>query len=247
VLKEGILMTGIGLLFYAIFNITTNYKKPKYWLLLILGLLVLMIMKIYVLICITPALLYFISSKWVLKERPFIYFLLFNILVFVGLYLLSVISPDKDIFYMLFKKKDDFTNVAMQYESGSFIHTPDLTPHPISFLLYIPFAVYTVLLRPYLWEPGSGLVKMAAIENIFLLICMFLPLFVWKRRTTDEKKIIYFLVSFIFYLYILIGFTTPVLGAISRYKIPALPFVLIVCLFYINSNKLKKYIPFKQL
>ncbi len=247
VLKEGILLAGIGFFFYSIFKIPKEYKKPKYWLLLLIGILILLIMKIYVFICLAPALAYYMLSHRVLKEKPFLVFVGFNILAFAGLYLLSIVAPDKDIFYMLYKKKDDFMNVAMQYEAGSFISTPELRPKPLSFLLYIPFAIYTVLMRPYIWEPGSALVRFAAIENILLLFCMIIPFFVWRKRSLEEKRVIYFLTTFIFYLYILIGFTTPVLGALSRYKVPALPFILIISLFFIDSLKLKKIISFKKL
>lgn len=247
VLKEGILMAGIGFFLYSIFNLKTGYKKPKYWFLLLVGTLILLIMKIYVFICLAPAIMYLGISGTVLKNRPFTLFVAFNVLAFAGLYLISVISPDYDIFYMLHKKKDDFTNVAMAYESGSFINTPDLQPTPISFLMYIPFAIYTVVLRPYLWEAGSPLVKFAAIENIFLLAFMALPFFAWKKKTLEEKRIIYFLLIFVFYLYILIGFPTTVLGALSRYKVPALPFIAIISLFLMDSTKFKKYTPFKHL
>ena len=247
VLKEGVLMAGLGFFFYAILHLSSAYKRPGYWLLLVFGTLLLVIMKIYVFICLVPALMYWIGSRWVWKERPLVFFIVFNVSVFAGLYLLSITMPDKDVFYMLYKKKDDFTNVAMQYESGSFITTPELQPTPMSFLSYIPFAVYTVIMRPYIWEQGSLLVKMAGLENLLLLFCMVIPFFAWRKRTTAEKKIIYFLLMFIFYLYILIGFTTPVLGAIIRYKVPALPFLVIVCLFFTDASKLKKFTPFKDL
>jgi hypothetical protein len=135
----------------------------------------------------------------------------------------------------------------MQYEAGSFIETPDLLPTPLSFLMYIPFTIYTVIMRPYLWEQGSALVKMAGLENLFLVICMIFPVFVLKKRSIEEKRIIYFLLVFVLYLYILIGFTTPVLGALARYKVPALPLVLIISLFFIDTNKLKKILPYKNL
>lgn len=247
VLKEGVLMAGIGFFFYSIMNLRTGYKKPKYWILLIVGIVILSTMKIYVLLCLAPALVYLISSKWVFNKNPILYFVLFQFIVFAGLYIVSIIMPDKDIFYMLYKKKDDFANVAMQYEAGSFIQTPDLMPTPLSFVLYIPFAIYTVIMRPYLWEQGSALVKFAGIENILLLICMVIPFFTLKKKSLEEKRMTYFLISFVFYLYILIGFTTPVLGALSRYKVPALPFILIICLLLIDPQKLKKYISIKNL
>lgn len=247
VLKEGVLMAGLGFFFYAIFKIHSSWKQPKYWLLLILGTVILMVMKIYVFICLAPALGYYICSQRILKNNPLILFVLYNMLAFTGLYLLSVIMPDKDIFYLLYKKKDDFINVAMQYESGSFITTPDLKPNPWSFLTYIPFAVFTTIARPFIWEQGSLLIRVASIENTLLVLCMLTPFFFWKKRNLAEKKVTYFIFTFIFYLYILIGFTTPVLGALSRYKTPALPFVMILVLFFISAEKLKKIGLFKKI
>ncbi len=247
VLKEGVLMTGIGFFFYALFGLQQNIKRIIYWLLLIVGTIILLTMKIYVFICLVPAILYFMSNQVILKNNPFIFFMAFNLIAFLAMYGLSIIMPDQDIFYLLYKKKDDFTNVAMQYEAGSFIHTPDLRPDPISFLTYIPFAIYTVIMRPYLWEGSSLLMKAAASENIMLIICMVISLFTMTKKSVNEKRLIYFLISFIFYLYILIGFTTPVLGAISRYKVPALPFVLIICLLMIDSQKIKKIFPIQNL
>jgi hypothetical protein len=237
----------LGLFFYGILHLKNTPTKSKFWICFIIGTLILLIMKIYVLVCLVPAVIYFISSGWIFPKKPILWFLLFQVLVFAGMCTLSVIWPEKDIFYTLYKKKDDFSNVAMQYEAGSFILTPDLLPNPGSFVLYLPFALYTVLMRPYIWEQGSALVKLAGLENLLLLLCMIVPFFALKKKTLEEKRITYFLLIFVLYLYILIGFTTPVLGALTRYKVPALPFVIIICLFCIDSYRLKKILPYKNL
>jgi hypothetical protein len=39
-------------------------------------------------------------------------------------------------------------------------------------------------------------------------------------------------------LFVLIGFTTPVIGSIVRYKTPAMPFLLMVILLLIDTKKL---------
>ncbi len=45
--------------------------------------------------------------------------------------------------------------------------------------------------------------------------------------------------SFITILFVLIGLTTPVLGALVRYKVPALPFVGIVILAAASNERLQ--------
>jgi hypothetical protein len=44
-------------------------------------------------------------------------------------------------------------------------------------------------------------------------------------------------------LFVLIGLTTPILGAMVRYKIPGLPFLLIVFLLMLDKEKLLNKFP----
>jgi hypothetical protein len=41
---------------------------------------------------------------------------------------------------------------------------------------------------------------------------------------------------------LIIGLTTPIIGAIVRYKIPAIPFLMIAALMFFDSQKLPKSI-----
>jgi hypothetical protein len=45
-------------------------------------------------------------------------------------------------------------------------------------------------------------------------------------------------------MFILTGLITPVMGAIVRYKVPALPFLMILLVMLIDKEKLIKKIPF---
>jgi len=54
----------------------------------------------------------------------------------------------------------------------------------------------------------------------------------------------FFCAGFVLILFILTGIATPVMGAIVRYKVPALPFLLIVFLLIIDKDKLLKKIAF---
>jgi hypothetical protein len=247
VLKEGIVVGAMGFFLYGVFNLPTQYKKVGTWICLLLGGMLLLIMKIYIIFCFVPALLYLISSKWIISKHPWLYYLIFNSLFFAGLILLSWIFPEKDVFYLLYKKRDDFMNVAIQYESGSYFTVGNYVPNAGSFLIHIPLMLWTVLFRPYIWEANSLFAKMAAFENIFILFMIVLRFVFHKSIGILEKRIFYFILTFVFYLYILIGFTTSVFGALVRYKAPALALVVIACLLFMNAEKLKKYTPFKNL
>lgn len=249
VLKEGVIVAALGFFMYGILNVTTLYKKPSTWICLFLGLMLLLIMKIYIIACLVPALVYLVSSKWIIKKYPWVYYLLFNFVFFGVLILFSSLFPEKDIFALLYKKRDDFTNVAIQYESGSYFHVGDIMPNATSYFIHTPSILFTLFFRPFFWE-GGWLYKLAAFENIFVLctgVIGFIGLIFHKRDSLPEKRIFFFLLTFVFYLYLLIGFTTTVFGALIRYKVPALSLLVIAHLLFMNSEKLKKYTGLKKL
>jgi hypothetical protein len=53
-----------------------------------------------------------------------------------------------------------------------------------------------------------------------------------------------FCVSFVILQFLIIGETTPILGAVARYKTIALPFLLIAFLFVLDKKKLISKAPF---
>ena len=67
---------------------------------------------------------------------------------------------------------------------------------------------------------------------IFILVCL---IFI-KPISTIKWEYVLFCLSFVAIQYLIIGETTPVLGAIARYKVPALPFLLIAFLFILDKN-----------
>jgi hypothetical protein len=58
-----------------------------------------------------------------------------------------------------------------------------------------------------------------------------------------EKKYLsffLFLLMFVLIVYSLIGLTTPVLGTLVRYRVPALPFYMMLCFLMIDYERLKR-------
>ena len=74
---------------------------------------------------------------------------------------------------------------------------------------------------------------------------MFCIFFI-KPFSSIRWEYVLFCISFTFIQFLIIGETTPILGAIARYKVPALPFLLISFLFLLDKEKLVKRLPFLQ-
>ena len=55
---------------------------------------------------------------------------------------------------------------------------------------------------------------------------------------------ILFCLSIVLLLFTLIGLITPIMGAIVRYKVPGLPFLLIFLLLLLDKEKLAGKFPF---
>ena len=83
---------------------------------------------------------------------------------------------------------------------------------------------------------------MASMENLFFVL-FFIFCFIFKIKDRVDKNLLLFCITLIITSFILIGLTTTVMGAIVRYRIPFIPFLLLVPLLYLDEDRIKK-IPF---
>lgn len=115
-------------------------------------------------------------------------------------------------------------------EAGSGIAITPIQDNLGTMVKIIPEVLLNTTIRPYPLDPGSWLKHLAFIENIFLMLLLINGFFISRRSTTiDEKRLLFTLLFFALSVSIIVGWTTPVLGAIVRYKVPAtLAFVIVV-------------------
>lgn len=122
--------------------------------------------------------------------------------------------------------------------SNSFIPVREIEDKPSRLLGNIPEALMNVILRPFLWDSGSLLLIPAAIESLVLILAFAFGLRYWKRLTSKERKLFIAVWIFILALALLIGWVTPVHGAINRYRTPI--YLAIGVLTYFLYSKRKK-------
>lgn len=126
--------------------------------------------------------------------------------------------------------------------SGSRIGQKPLQPTISSFLKNVPGALVNTLFRPHLLEARTPFMLMAAGENLILLSLLLFCIFFFKRPSSPP--LFWLSIFFVLTLFILIGLVTPVLGALVRYKMPALPFLAAAMLMIIDKEKLTRMLPF---
>lgn len=126
--------------------------------------------------------------------------------------------------------------------AGSLLQNKELAPTPQSFLKAIPSAILNTTIRPLPWEVSQLMILPSIAENL-LVIFLILTMIVFYKKTS-AKSIIWFCIVFAVLTLIVIGLTTPVLGAIVRYRITAIPFFIFAILLHTNKENLVKKVPF---
>jgi hypothetical protein len=242
VLKEGLLLFGLGVMLYFFKNLITEKMKIRNLILMHIGILILLYIKFYTLIAILmPLLAFFLVYKFKIKRVFLTYSSLLVLSVIVGV-LIKYLYPAYDPFQMLSLKQQDFFGLAQSMDAGSVINAPILENSVLSFLKNIPFALHVVFLRPFFFESLNPLMLAAGLENLLIILLFIIGIFARRKKLLSDNLFM-FCFSFVLILYVLIGLTTPVIGAVVRYKVPALPFLFLLLILMIDIQKLKKIFP----
>jgi hypothetical protein len=240
VLKETLVFFALGIFLTGFSLWWTGSDARSKWLWLLAGTLFFVSIKPYVFLAFVPGIIFLIickqdSSKALLK------FGLVHILSLLLLYV-SKWHHKLDLVGILRNKRDAFVNVVRDTEAASGIEIPTLNSY-VELLLGMPGALYRCLFRPTLLEADSALLLVSGIENfLYLLLLILLPFFFkWTRK---NLLLILFSLSVVVVLCVIVGSVTPVLGAIVRYKVPMLPFFLLMIFLLIDLDRIKRIFPF---
>lgn len=241
VLKESLLMFGLGIFLREIKKIIDNqYSSVNYWALLI-GFFTLFSIKAYVLIILTPGILTILFLKIKSFSKPVLAAFLLNVAMLILVINLKHINPKLDIIYVIFQKSRDAMNEAFLHGAGSLIEGYEkLQPNLITFIKRSPEALLNALFRPFPSDLNRLLYWPNFLETLIWLFAIIFTIFRFKKPEKSEVPILIFLVLFCFYFLLLVGLTTPLIGSIVRYRIPVLPFLLIL-LGLLNNQKNQKF------
>lgn len=123
--------------------------------------------------------------------------------------------------------------------AGSGIVTERLEYSVSSFARLLPVAFFNVLCRPFFFDAHSAAEGMASLENA-LFLAFFMLCIVFRKRAPVNLNLLCLCLAVVILSYCLIGITTTVAGAIVRYKVPFIPFLLMIPLLFLDVERLKK-------
>ncbi|MBL0051361.1 MAG: hypothetical protein IPP29_07540 [Bacteroidetes bacterium] len=139
-----------------------------------------------------------------------------------------------DVVTFMYNKRINFENMARDSHAISLIKAPQFEPDLFSFLIHAPQALFNIICMPFKFStPVFGLLSL---ENIFLLATIIFLILNFKWNKSYAMLSICILCFAILSL-LIIGYTTPVLGAMVRYKAPFIPFVLMFFALHFSSTK----------
>lgn len=247
IFKDTVCIFGLGWMTYCTFRVFIDKDfSVKNFLLLALGFYLVAVIKIYILLSFLPALSLWLlmtyshtikslAVKWVLN-------LTFVAITVAGFVFFTAEFAKELNRYSLEKiaQTAESTRAWITYASGdegSAYSLGQFSPTIGGMLGKFPAAVVVTLFRPFLWEAKKLIILLSALEALIFLYFTLRVIIV--RRTKifsvvgkDPNLMFFFVFSMVFAF--AVGISSYNFGALSRYKIPCLPFyaALLIVLNY---------------
>ena len=229
VIKEAVLMFAAGLFLYQFMLLYRDkvFSRKRILLLLLLAACLFLI-KSYFMFLLLPG----IVSLLLLRNSKRQAIITVGLHLFYYLLVIFILPPvitGKSLPGLLSAKQQEFIHVANVERAKSFVEIPPLQNSYTSLLYNAPSALLRTLVRPTILEIHNPLVLLAGLENLVLNAVMLLCIFGISSTLVSRWKSLHWSALFlVLSLAILVGLITPILGAIVRYKVPILPFLVFV-------------------
>jgi hypothetical protein len=211
-------------------------RKPAEWIILPVTCLVLWNLKYYWAAVLFPALITSLILKFVV-ERWFILKGINELVMWVMVFLIlclgiSFVHPNFYLDRLLGVVIDNYNLFALISEPEGMIHYYRLSDSWISIIMNAPWALWSGLFRPFIFE-GDNLFQIAAsLENLVLLILFISSFFSAKNIVASPWRLLVFsAIGYVTFLCIFLALSTPNLGTLSRYRIGFLHIFLFLILY----------------
>jgi hypothetical protein len=104
----------------------------------------------------------------------------------------------------------------------------------------VPRSIFSVFTQPTLFKIKNVLQLLPWLENMWLLLILVLAILFFDKKNLQQKQVVLFALFFALIQFAVIGLTTPVIGAMVRYKVVALPFLYTIFMLCIDKDALLK-------
>ncbi|MEN7551165.1 hypothetical protein AAG747_24800 [Rapidithrix thailandica] len=257
IIKESVLM---GCLCFIVgYSLNLLYSPPQKpsrlsqvfdFLLFLFTLFIVFKLKYYYLAILLPTLMSLAISQKLINHHPRLE--KYNILLFSSCFGLLVICASfshPNLHFKVFFEVLVNNYYEMLKQSPKLHNTityTGLQPNVLSIIQHAPQAMLEGLLRPYLWEEGNVLKKIAAVENLLFggtFILAIIRVIVKKPKVSPKLQLLIFAtLVYSLLMLTLLSLASPNLGNLVRYRVGFMPFLLLLILAIL---RLKKELPGK--
>jgi len=234
--KDLIIITSLSFYCYFLYATATQNAKIKNLVGLSISLIFILLVRNFILIPLIPiSIIYILSNKYSLKPS----------MLFLGLIVLSVSIlliwdltelPHSPL-GLIVDRQHDF----LELDPGeSQLFVTELQPNLKDFILNLPSSLEHVFLRPFIWEQGNFFYIPVSAELLFIQIIFVLMLFFRSKDVSTDPSMIWLFLILSLFMFLVIGFTIPNLGAIVRYRSIYLPFLVFPIICSVRWEKLNR-------
>ncbi len=235
-LKESLLFTCLGLGIYLL----TSFNKILPRIVSLAFILLLLFIKPVVFLClITAGGIYLTLQLFLIEETSFSKRRTGAVVICFWLIAVYVLAfKSSSLCEKIIDKRNEFTSLALQENTGSLIDTQILSSNCSSLISVLPSAFVNSILRPFIWEKNNAFKFLFAFEDFaFLVLLLYLLIRYFKLPEKEKLLPAVFFLTFSLLNYLIIGLTVPVTGAIVHYRVIASPFLLLGLLWFISLEK----------
>lgn len=255
VFKDTICMFGLGWLTYTVFRLFINRDfSLRNILLLALSFYLMWVVKKYIVVAFVPALAIWLlntySSRIRLAALRWLARLAFVGVAGAGFWLAAQVFAEELDSYSLeaIAETAQTTRGWLAYKTevdgGSGYDLGAFDPSFGGMLRVFPQAVVVTLFRPFIWETRKVIVALSALEALLFL---YFTIQAFRRRgigntlqlVGKDPNLLFFLIFSLIFAFA-VGISSYNFGALSRYKIPCMPFYaafLVVVLYQGKTGK----------
>jgi len=201
--------------------------------------LFLLTIKIYIGMILIPLLIVFgITEKF--KIKPAVGYGTLLLVGFLGLFLIGHLNPEYNLLQVLTQKRNAFIRMVEAQEhydillsstSGSFM----------GFFKQTPLIFFNLLFKPFIFNTDKFLIFLAGFEN-FCFVVGIIGMLCFYKMPQNFKSAPWLFWIFILSVFVIIGYTTPNMGALMRYKSPMLPFLTVLIASYWDISRFKIFL-----
>ena len=253
IMKDTLTITAIAVLISGAIRVI-YWKRISILFLLLMALSFYTIysIRIYILLCLIPALMlwYFFEHLSSIRSKIIRWIATPVVAIFaIGSSYFAVDQLSKEHYRYSFRKLAHTAEVTAKWinyvstvEQGSGYVLGDFDYSLAGMIRKFPLALNVTLFRPYLWEVRNPVMLLAALESVlvflitaYVAIRVRLNIFVIVKRNPFLLFLLLFSISFAF----AVGFSTYNFGSLVRYKIPMIPIYLsaLSILYYLNKSR----------